>query len=65
MTLHSSEFPWYVWVHKEGKDIVIQKYESKEMAKVNSYLDMMTIDENSTNHNILKNYVKSQFEKLK
>ena len=65
MTLQHSEFPWYIWVHKEGKDIVLDKYEKE--SNNNSYLDHQTIDENSTQHNILKNYaqrvLKAQQEK--
>lgn len=56
MTLEISEFPWYLWITKQDNDIVIKKYD-KEKDNI-SYLDLQTIDENSSTTNNLKNFIK-------
>jgi len=30
MTLKNSEFPWYIWVQKDGKHILLDKYEKEK-----------------------------------
>lgn len=63
MTLEISEFPWYLWITKQNNDIVIKKYD-KEKDNI-SYLDLQTIDENSTTTNNLKNFIRLNLDKKK